>query len=71
MHKFVPSSFLSGKRPHHKIQVMKHSSALFTPDSVADAHKAEDFGASLCKQDEAIVEIFQSGWFGILCGGKP
>ena len=42
------------------------SSALYAPDSVADAHKAEDFGASLCKQDEAVVEIFQSGWFGIL-----
>jgi hypothetical protein len=66
MHKFVPSSFLSGKRLHHKLLAMEHSSALYAPDSVADAHKAEDFGASLCKQDEAVVEIFQSGWFGIL-----
>jgi hypothetical protein len=65
MHKFVPSSFLPGKRFHHKLAI-EDSSALYAPDSVADAHKAEDFGASLCKQDEAVVENFQSGWFGIL-----
>lgn len=57
---------MSGKQFHHKLLAIEDSSALYAPDSVADAHKAEDFGASLCKQDEAVVEIFQSGWFGIL-----
>ena len=50
---------------------LDRSSAPSTSDSVADAHKAEEVGASLCVQNEAHLKKLKSGWLGILRGGKP
>jgi hypothetical protein len=64
-------AFRPGSSSNANLHAVEHSSAPSTSDSVADAHKAEELGASVCKQDEAFVEIFLSGWFGILRGEKP